>query len=302
MAVKLTLIGSFGAVILSVVLFPLFVLIVKWLYPLMQDYIGWLLIATCIFMILRDNKLLWAILVFLISGVFGVLTFAIPNLPDPLFPMLSGMFGISTLLISLNESQKIPEQNDEQGIKLRPWVTIQALLSGQFSGFITATMPGLGASTAAVISLQITRKLGDNGFMILMGSIGTVNFIMSMATLMVLDKARNGSIVAIQELMAVKPDAIMVFLATTLIAGAVSCFLVLMLGRFFSRAISRINYQKLVWGIISFIAILAVVMGGWMGFLILIISTAIGLIPAVVKVTRTHGMGCLILPVILNFI
>jgi len=303
MAVKLTLIGSFGAVILSIILFPIFLPIVKYGYPLIKNYVGYLLIATAVFMILRDRKKLWAIFVFLLSGTLGLIVLNIPNFGNPLFPMLSGMFGISTLLISLNESQSLPEQKQEQRIKLKIGTTLKALFSGQFSGFITAVLPGLGAATAAVISMQITRKLGDNGFMVLMGSIGTVNFILSMATLYILNKARNGSIIAVQKLVeTVNIGTICIYLCATLIAGCISVFLVLKIGRLFSEFITKVNYQKLIISIIAFITILVGLMTGFLGLLILLISTAVGIIPAITKITRTHGMGCLLLPVILYFI
>jgi putative membrane protein len=113
MAVKLSLIGAFGAVLLSIIMFPLFLFIVKYGYPLLEGYIGYLLIGSCLFMILRDRNILWAIAVFFISGILGVVVFSIPTLKDPLFPLLSGLFGISTLLISLNESQNLPPQEDD---------------------------------------------------------------------------------------------------------------------------------------------------------------------------------------------
>lgn len=303
MAVKLTLIGSFGAVLFCVFLFPVFLLIVKHGYPFISGYILYLLLAVVAFMTLRDQKKLWAVTVFLMSGIFGVLVLNYDALANPLFPMLSGMFGISTLLISLNESQGLPKQKELQEIRLKPLVTLKALLSGQFSGFLTAVLPGLGAATAAVISMQITRKLGDNGFMVLMGSIGTVNFTLSIATLYVIDKARNGSIIAVQGLLGeINAMALIMFLTTVLVAGSNSVFIVLKAGKVFSRLITKIDYGKVVICIISFISLLVLLMTGMMGFFVLVIGTAIGLVPAIVKVTRTHAMGCLLLPVILYFL
>jgi len=303
MAVKLTLIGSFGAMILSIILFPLFIPIVKYGYPLIKNYIGYLLIATVIFMILRDKKKSMAIIVFFMSGTLGLIVLNIPNFKNPLFPLLSGLFGISTLLISLFESQRIPKQEELSQIKMRKSETIKALFSGTFSGFITAVMPGLGASTAAVISMQITRKLGDHGFMVLMGAIGTTNFILSMVTLHVLNKARNGAIITVQTLLdPITPLMIALFLSVVLITGSIGVFLTLKIGKVFSRMISKLNYKMLIIGVISFITILVIIMTGPLGFLILATSTALGIIPAKTKITRTHSMGCLLLPVILYFI
>jgi len=302
-AVKLTLIGSFGAVILSILMFPLSIPIVKFIYPLVKDYIGWMLIIVVVFMILRDNKKLWALFVFLIAGSLGLVVLNMPKLEQPLFPLLSGLFGISTLLISLRDTNSIPEQKTEERIKVKWPVALKALLSGQFSGFITAIFPGLGAAQAAVISMQITRKLGDHGFMILIGSINTVNFILSISALYAIDKARNGSIVAISQLMTgidLKISAL--FLAATLVSGAASVYITLKIAKVFSRLMNKINYRTLVIIIILFITALAILLSGPLGLLVLAVSTAVGIIPAEVKVTRTHSMGCLLLPVILYFI
>ena len=175
-AVKLTLIGSFGALLLSILLFPMLMPFVSFAYPLIQDYIGWILIVVVGFMILRDRNITWSFFVFILAGVLGLIVLNMSKLEEPLFPMLSGLFGVSTLLISLNSSEVLPKQKKKQSVVIKKWLTIKALLSGQFSGFITAVFPGLGAAQAAVISMQITRKLGDYGFMVLMGSINTVNF------------------------------------------------------------------------------------------------------------------------------
>jgi len=301
MAVKLTIIGSFGAVMLSILLFPILLPIVQYGYPFIQSYIGYLLLAVAVFMILRDRYKVWATTIFLLSGTLGLIVLN-SNIKDPLFPMLSGMFGISTLLISLNDSQEIPQQKEEQRLKLKKSITVKALLSGQFSGFLTAVLPGLGAATAAVISMQITRKLGDNGFMVLMGSIGTVNFILSMATLYALEKARNGSIIAVQELMQINRAGLLVLLASVVISGSIGVLLAMKLGKLFSRLITKVNYRRLVISIICLITILVALMTGPTGILLLITSTAIGLLPAIIKTTRTHAMGCLLLPVMLYFL
>jgi len=302
-ALKLTVIGSLGALILSIILFPLFIQIVKYGYELISSYIGYILLAVVIFMILRDSKKLWALLVFSMSGVLGLIVMNIPNFENPLFPMLSGLFGISTLLISINSNESMPEQKAEEELKLSKKITTKALILGQLSGFLTAVLPGVGAATAAVLSLQITRNLGDKGFMILTGSINTVNFILSMTTLYVLNKARNGSIIVVQKLVEnITLTHIVIFLCATMIAGGAAVFLALKIGKVFSKIISKVNYRKLIISIILLVTILVFILTGWLGLLVLIVSTAIGLIPAIVKTTRTQSMGCIMLPVMLYFL
>lgn len=302
-AVKLTVIGSYFAILISIFFFIIFIIIVEKFYPIIRGYIGFILIIIATFMIFRDNKRLWAMFVFFISGCFGLIVFNLPSLNEPLFPMLSGLFGISTLIISINSQNKIPLQKITNKINLKTKTVVQALLSGQFSGFLTSILPGLGSATAAIISMQITRNLKDKGFLILIGSISTVNFVLSLVAFLVLDRARNGSIIAVKELISeANILLIIIFLCSALITGSVSVFLTFKLGIFFSKFINKINYKKTVIFVIIFITLLVFIISGILGLFILLIATAIGIIPAITKITRTHGMGCILLPVILFFI
>ncbi|NQV08533.1 tripartite tricarboxylate transporter permease, partial [Candidatus Woesearchaeota archaeon] len=87
-----------------------------------------------------------------------------------------------------------------------------------------------------------------------------------------------------------------------LIAGSISVFLTLWIGKLFSKFITLIDYRKLVVFVIFFIIMLCFFLTGPLGVFVLFISTSIGIIPAIIKTTRTHSMGCLLLPVILYFI
>ena len=62
--------------------------------------------------------------------------------------------------------------------------------------------------------------------------------------------------------------------------------------------INMINMKKMF---LLLIVVLSFVLTGVTGFFILLISTSIGMLPALKGVGRNHAMGCLILPVILFF-
>lgn len=302
-AVKLTIIGSFGGLLISIILFALFIPIVKYGYPYIESFVGYIILAVVVFMILRDNEKWWALFIFLLSGILGIIVFEIPNLNNPLFPMLSGLFGVATLIFSLKEKNFIPIQQYENSLEIDKKLTIKALISSCFSGFLVATLPGVGGNTAAVISQQLTKDLGDKGFMILVSSINTVNFVLSFVTLLVMDKARNGSVIAMQQLLTnIGLTEILIFLCVSLISGAIAVFLTLWIGKMFARIITKVNYNLLVIGIIAFVTMMVTVLTGFIGLIILITSTAIGLIPAIVKTTRTQAMGCLMVPVMIYFL
>ncbi len=300
MAVKLTIIGSFGALLLGVSFFPLFVYLTRF-YSLLATYAKWFLLVIILFMLLREKEKGWALFVFLLSGMLGWLVLSLP-LDNALFPLLSGLFGVATLLISLKDKNPIPEQQVLDRIDLDENKTFKALAAGVSSGFITAVLPGISGAIAAVISLQVFRDLGDHGFMILQGAINTVGMVLSIAALFVLDKARNGSIIVLRDLTGPLGISLSIwFLVVSLVAGGVSVWLTLSIGKVFSKWMSRINYVLLCWLIIVFVAFLAFWLSGPLGLLVLFISSMVGLIPALKKVARTHSMGCLLLPVLLFF-
>lgn len=125
----------------------------------------------------------------------------------------------------------------------------------------------------------------------------------SLVSLYTIEKARNGAVLAIMELLpSIDMKILLLFIAAALFAGGIATFLSLYFARIFARLMEKIDYSKLCISVIIFIAIMVLYFSSWAGLLILLVSTAIGIVPNVINVKRSHSMGCLILPVILFFI
>jgi len=305
-AVKLTVIGSLFSLILVVLLVPLFIKIVPNIYEAIQQWIGWILLGVVIYMILIEkgmDKKFWSLIVFFVAGVLGIIVLTMPNLKQPLFPLLSGLFGLSMLIVSLTKKVEIPKQRITEHIKISKVDTVRSLTAALSVSSIFAYLPGLGPAQAAILGSQIMGKLGTYQFLILIGSINTVNMAVSLITLYTIDKARNGAVLAIKEILtSIDLNVLVIFLAAILFAGGIAVFLALFLTRIFVKVIEKINYSMLCIFAISLITILAFYFSSWLGLLILITSTAVGVIPNIVNVKRSHSMGCLMLPVILFFL
>ena len=120
-AVKLTVIGSLLSLILVILIIPMMIPFVPKAYRFISPYMGYMLIFVVVYMILKEInwlKRFWGLFVFIISGILGIIVLSWPNLNQPLFPMLSGLFGISTLIISLSKKSTIPKQEITDSVKI----------------------------------------------------------------------------------------------------------------------------------------------------------------------------------------
>ena len=292
-AVMLTVVGSFGGLLLSVMVLPLLLVVVDPVYTVLKDHIGVIILLLSLFLIFREKKRFWALLVFVLSGVFTLLVFNV-TMKEALFPVFSGMFGVSMLMLS--SESKIPKQKefsfsiDKGVLKAVP----VAVLVGWFCSF----MPGMGSSQGAVLGSQIV-KLCEKGFMVLVGGLSTVNMVLSLVTFYVLGKARNGAVVNVMKIMeSVSYNQLVVFVGVAMVVGGVSVYLASFLSKRFSKFIVKVNYKKLVYFVMGLIVVLVFVICGWKGLVILLFSTCIGLIPQLKSVSRSQMMGSLLLPVI----
>jgi len=305
-AVKLTVIGSLLCIIVSAVLFPIFLIVFPAVYALIKGFIGWILLGVVVYMILKDwetNNIFWNFVVFLFSGILGMIVLSFEGLEQPLFPLLSGLFGLSTLIFSLFQNVALPKQRVTDMVDVGKKETVKSVFGGVFSGGLTSLFPGLGAAHAAIIAGTFLRGINSFTYLILVGGINTVNFFLSLVTLYTLGKARNGAVIAVLEIVeSVGLKEVLIFISASLIVAGIASFLALRISRAFCFFIGKLNYKMLCLGVVAVVTILVMVFSGFLGLIVLIVSTCIGLIPNLTGVGKNNAMGCLLLPVILYFL
>jgi len=303
-AVVCTVIGSIGCLVLSILLFPIFLTSMEKIYPVMKGLLGYILSLVMILMIGKEKgKRFKSLICFLLAGTLGLIIFSLPNLVQPLLPLLSGLFGISILINSLLSNLSIPNQVIDKKLNLSKKNLIKSVSAASGVGFIAAFLPGFSSSQAAIVATNIVGDVGDEGFLTLVGGINTANMLISIGTIYTLDKARNGAIVAVKKILGeIQLQEVILFLSVALVVGGLASLLALRISKSFAKNIVKLNYQKLVFSIIILISGMVFYFDGLIGLLILITSVAIGLVTSFWQVGKNHLMGCLILPVILYFI
>jgi len=299
-AIKLTTIGCFLGVIIAFIITPLFIFLSPHFYPYLNKIIPFLLIFISILLIIKENKKIPALFIFLFSGILGYLSLNLTIIKQPLFPLFTGLFGSSLLTISFIQNVKIPKQKIKK-INIKKTETVTGILSSIFSSSLVSFVPGIGASQAAAISASI-KKMNEKTFLLLLGIINTMVMILSFVSLYSINKPRTGVAVFVGKLLpSFSNSNLWTFLIIALIVAIIALFLTLFFAKIFSKNISKIKYKWLCLGILIFLFILTPIISGPASLLILIAGTSLGILTSVLGIRKIHMMGALILPVILFY-
>jgi len=294
-AVRLTLYGSFFSVLMICVSMPVLLVAVFFFFQLAREYTFWILLFFAASNVVFARKRMLTLIVLVSSGILGLAAF---NYEDSLFPLLSGLFGVSSLLLSLNQKSKIPEQiESDEDIKAGRMAKLNffSVISGTFTG----TLPGISTAQSSSIALMFLRKKELKDYLVLTGGIDTVNFVISLFVLYLFDRARNGSIIAIREI--VNPfmgiNLVLFLVVCSLLVASSAFFVGNFLSGVFAKALGNLNYRVISLGIISLVSVLVGFMAGVQGLIILASSTLLGVFTASAGVQRRTMMGCILLPV-----
>ena len=301
-AVLLTIIGSFSAILISICFIPLIYLILNNFYSVIQKFIPFFLISTLVFLILNERKnKITAFFISLLAGSLGLTTLSL-NIEQILFPLFSGLFGISTLVISLKQKIKIPKQKITfPKIKLKKY--IKTIFSGFIASLLVGTMPGLGSAQGAAIVESVNKKINNKYYLILTGSLNTFVMVISFVTLYTIGKARNGTVIAISKLVENYSKIYFIYSLITILAIAgIATILAINISKIFSKIIFKINYKKLLISIILLITILTVYLTNFIGLIVLLTSSFLGIYVNLKGIARSHLMSVLIIPVIFYFL
>jgi putative membrane protein len=276
------------------------------LLPALQPYFDWwigiLLFATMGYMIVTSDSPLWALLLFLVSGMLGIFSLyyaflgwhTISGSSAILMPLLTGLFGISVLVTA--SQGKLPEQH-YRGIRMEDRTVLKCSALGTVAGVSVGWLPGLSTASAnGVLASIISYDKDRRAYILATSAANTANAFIGLAALFALSRMRNGVMVALSEL----PLPTMSELTLIGVLAACAAYVITIV---LSRSASRLNGidgRFLNRAVIAFIVILCVILTGPFGACILILATALGVVPHLVNVPRVYCMGAIMVPVMLS--
>ncbi len=297
-AIKLAVMGGLFSIIFCSALFPVIIFALPPLYDLIRPFIYIILIAFSSIMILTENRKILALLFFLLAGLIGLMLDMLPvNGLLILFPVLSGFFGASMLLLQLRKKVSVPKQKTEEIYVMRTTFS-RAIVSGSFAGIASGFLPGVGSSEiSALASIDKNQK----SFLVTFGAITISNVLLSLLSLWLIGRARSGIAVIIEQLTVITLNEAFIMVAAALISVSLSAVIVLSLAKKFVKFIERVDYSLISSIVLLTILLMTLTFTGIYGLLILATCTALGIVVNIMQIKRGLLMGVLILPTMLFY-
>lgn len=287
-AVLANVVGGLVAATTGALYFAAIVGVVRLGYPLVEPVIPVLLAVTLLyFLAYRGRYWLSAVTV----GLSGGLGFVVlrSSLEHALFPLLSGLFGVPLLLLS--DGDVAFEDDGSQGVELRCG---RAGVVGASLGFLTSFLPGVGSGVASSMGIRLVDDAPEV-YLGMTGAVDTADFYLSLATLWVVDKARNGVVVAVNELMSSVSYPVLV--CAGLVAVGVAGLVTLQLRTVVVAVFQVVPYTKVMYGVAVLLAVLVVVLSGFRGLCCFVTASLLGCVVHRWGLPKILMMSCIVAPV-----
>jgi putative membrane protein len=302
-AIILTLYGSLSALLIILIFTPIFIYVIPIIFNSVRLIIPFILIFLSLYLILREKDPISSLTIFILAGFLGYFALNLP-IKQPLLPLLTGLFGSSALIISLKDKIKIPKQTFQKisKIKLPKKDYFHAIFGSIISAPLCSFLPGIGAGHAAVIGSEFLQQ-SKKGFLVLLGGINTIVMGLSFITLYVLGRTRTGAAVAISEIIPeISLSNLFTIIITIIISGFLAFFIAINISKTFAKHISKINYQYLSYFILLALFTITLIFSNFLGIIVFITSTALGIFTILSGVRRINLMGVLLIPTILFYL
>lgn len=315
--IRIVAVGGFGAIVITILMMPVFAVALPFLHELTKPYTWIILLSASVYLTyaLTNSKrdFAWSLLLFLLSGILGWAIFQTPiSSGVSLMCIFSGLFGISTILFSLNDNSTIPHQNSFYELNI-DFNKFKSIFAGGITGAILGFLPGFGPAQGTVIA-QAASGTNDNSeddtvnFLLATSGLNISDCLFSLMAIYIIGNPRSGIAVYMSYLISdMSISHLVIFIFASLIAVSISLILCLKLGDSFSKLMGGVDYRKLSIAVIIlqigilYIFILYYKAPIFYMTLALITSTALGMLPHYVGVGKSHLMGVLIVPAIVIY-
>jgi len=328
-ALYISVMGSWFGLVMSLVIVGLILFgvkyfdvnIIKIFNWYIKDYMFWILLFVSIVLILTDKHKVWALIVFLFSGFFGVIALGSPLINNAggsafnvMFPALAGLFGMSGLIHALFEKEGTLPKQEKYNFDLKSdkgYIKKESFL-GSIGGMMVGLLPGLGSANAATILLMIQEKFNNNDktdeengkkYLVSVSALNTADVLFSLLALFLIERSRSGASVAIENILSfgISLEDTIVISMVFIIAAFLAKTIIFKSSSTVIKYFFKIQYKPLNLAIIVFVSLLVLFTTGFWGIVVLITASFLGMIAPVVDVRRAQAMAFFLVPVLIFF-
>jgi putative membrane protein len=278
-------------------------------------------------------SILKAALMFSAAGILGVTVLctdfcacSIPDFPitdrgfvlrsSLLLPLFAGLYGVPSLILGLRSETVLdfadcPDDSYAHSPGKRD--IMMCILGGALVGW----MPGMTAGSSATICAPSVRECpedtdvhGSVRFIWLYSSISASGAVFAVGALFMILRARSGCMDAVQFFLGdlVEPGSIarnlepmLLILVSMLIAAWLGHMLISNFNPKLHRVRKTICSRRVAIASLVFVGSLSLLLTGTRGALVMATAVCLGLLPPLTGVRRIQLMGCLLVPITMNF-
>ncbi len=301
-ALMLTAYSGVFALLISILMLPIMMKLIPVIYLSAKKFIPCLLLATLLFMISLERNKGKAALIVALSSLLGIVAFQLNLSAVQVFTsMLTGLFGISVMVISYKANTKIPKQRKVTGLEIKK--LLQGSVLGVVGGIMAGVLPALGTAQSTIIVTRLSRVKSNRVFISTIGAMNTIASVFSVLSIYLIGYARSGVAVALDQIIRIaSTKQVMFFTLLSMLAGCAAAFITIKLGRLAAVRLERATSKKLILSVMFFLVMFVYYLSSILGVLLMIASTILGLLPHRYHVKKSLLMSSLMVPTMLIYL
>jgi putative membrane protein len=248
------------------------------------------------------------LLTFVLSGLLGfVLMHKSPMAPESTFqnlmPAFAGLFTIPWLLLNLITRQKAPPQRQPGRMDVSGFAVVTGTVAGVLGGGFAAFVPGVTGGVGGMLAGHATAIRDSRAFLVSQGASRMIYMVGGFLLFFLPAEGltRGGAAWMVRAMHG--PSGGFDYgmaLASMAFAGLAVCLLVVPLTRVSLSVMSRYGSRSLSWAALALVLAIVLAMTGLPGLLVMLVATAIGLIPVLYGSRRMNALGVILLPLACN--
>ncbi|MFO7870549.1 MAG: tripartite tricarboxylate transporter permease [Kiritimatiellia bacterium] len=241
---------------------------------------------------------------FVLSGFLGfILFFRSPIAPENAFqnlmPAFTGLFAVPWLALNVMSRMQAPEQLLTARLPPFRGVLARGSLAGLLGGGFAAFFPVVTGGVGGLLAGHAVNVRDNRTFLVSQGASKLVYYaggvLLFMTPQVHLTRGGGAWLIRSLHLPTARYDFYM-GLAAVAIAGAVSIVMIPFLTRLVIRLVRKAGYPLISGSALALIPVMVLALAGWQGLGVMVVSSALGMVPVLFGSRRINCLGIILLP------